>query len=296
VEGEMIKMVNFTEKERKFIQKAFRSTRKFFPDDPLNTAITEDNMNDIMLAVNYYHNHVGSIGRDGHETMWDIFAKLGFCKDGVTTFKEREQQINEKKEKEIKRRKKEQKQKAEELQKIIENAKEKLERVQKTDEEIEAEITEMELKAKQKLKEEMTRLRKKKLREAEQDHKKFLETIQKDYLAISEDIKDTETELEAYREQEKREKEKEQPKEEVKEIPPESEPTPPPEPIQEPEAAEKDEESSQKGTINPFAHMAHKQIKNDYTVDELKDVADELSVKYDSYILKDDLITKIREA
>lgn len=287
-------MVIFTTKEKGFIRKAFRQTRKFFPDDPLDETIMESNLNDIVLALNYNHNHVGSLGRDGHETMWGIFNKLGFCKDGVTTFEERKKQIEEKKEKEIERRKKEQKKKEEELRKVIENAEEKLERIQKSDEEIEAEITEKELKAKQQLREEMTRLRKQKLREAEKDHKQFLETIQRDFLDVSGDIKDMEDEIEEFQESEEDDIEEET--EPELELEPELEEEPPePEPEETREDVKEGTEEEER-TMNPFNHMNHDQMKNDYTVDELKDIADQLDVAYDEYILKDDLIEKVREA
>jgi len=297
------KMVEFTEEERKFIEDSFEMTRRFFPDDPLNKRIGDDNINDIMLAVNYRHDHIGGLGTRGHKIMWGIFNKLGFCKDGKTTFEEREQQIKEAKEAEIRQRKKAQKERIEELNRFIKEAQEKLERVQKTDEEIEAEITQKELEAKRELQEQMSALRVQKQRKAERNQNQYVAILRGEIEELREEIDEAEEVMEKKEEPEPEiEEESIEPKEEAEPEPePEikeekkEKPEPREEEIKEEKVEVEPEVREEPDRINPFKNISHGQIKQDYTVDQLKAIADEFDIRYDQYILKDDLIQKIKE-
>lgn len=93
-------MKKFTEDENKFIDWCFNTERVkiHFLNDPKR----RDNITDIRTVINYRNYNVGTIGIPNHKLMHSIFEKMGYCRDGKTTLKEKEKEKEAKKEAERK--------------------------------------------------------------------------------------------------------------------------------------------------------------------------------------------------
>jgi hypothetical protein len=117
--------------------------------------LTEQSLENILFALHYRHDRIGSMGPRNHELMFSVFKALGYCRDGKTTLKEAELRAKRLKEAEKKEREKKKREQAAALQEQIKLAELHIQELQKSEEDLQVEFEEIKATSAKQLKEKL---------------------------------------------------------------------------------------------------------------------------------------------